>query len=121
MRTLLEKCPAHQDKSIFFDQVIDEFTALNRARNAYTHGLWYTGPDGLLYLEEETDEYGICAEKRRVTPREAQDVVERLVGLSDKIAQYHMDALRNRLMQPSQDTSPQPSCGSSPPQDQGTT
>lgn len=49
MRTALEESPSNQARPEFYDEVIDEFSKLNAARNTYLHGLWFTFDDGKYF------------------------------------------------------------------------
>ena len=56
MRRLLETAPAHAQKEKFYDDTLSEFSALNRARNSFAHGLWFTHDEThQCYFQEELD------------------------------------------------------------------
>lgn len=44
MRSLLTTTPQNRNRSLEFDQIIDEFERLNRRRNGLVHGVWHTDP-----------------------------------------------------------------------------
>lgn len=85
MRAMLEKAPQHKDRSQFFDDLIDEFSRLNRLRNTYAHGLWYTHHDGTIYLEAETESYDAFLNKRPVPLSEVQSELRKLRELDTKL------------------------------------
>ncbi len=93
MRTLLEKSPHHKDKTILFDELIDEFSALNSLRNKYAHGLWYTLENddktfARVFIEEETDTAYAFLQKREVTDTEIVTVTERFIGFLGRVLDY---------------------------------
>ena len=82
MRNLLEKSPHHMDKTVYFDELLDEFASLNAARNTYLHGLWYTYEDGArVFLEEKGESYAIFLVKREVPLKEITSVLKRMNDL----------------------------------------
>ena len=86
MRNLLEKSPRHKDKAAYFDELLEEFGALNVARNKYLHGLWYTYQDHLrVFLEERGDTYDKFLVKREVPLKEIHSVHTRMNDLSKKL------------------------------------
>ncbi|WP_374312161.1 hypothetical protein [Dongia sp.] len=86
MTAMLEKAPQNRERAIFFDNIIKEFKALNRIRNTYAHGLWYTHEDGeTIYLEAETDNYHAFLDKREVPLTELVDVLSRYQSLQGEL------------------------------------
>jgi hypothetical protein len=101
--------------------VIDEFAALNKQRNGYAHGLWYTGPNGALFLEEETDTYGVFLGKREVKPREVATIIKRMAALAKRIDRHERNLHLAKALLASQQTPPPPTSGNNPGPNQGTT
>ena len=93
MRSLLQKTPIHRGKGLFFDKMIKEFEALNKVRNGYAHGLWFTGSDRNLYLEEETDVYGVFLNKRKVMPEELVGHLKRMADFLKRIDEHENNLL----------------------------
>lgn len=86
MRNLLERSPHHEEKTDFFDETIDEFTALNVLRNKYLHSLWYThGETGDVYIEEVAKTYLKFIAKREVPIEESNQVLARMDALIGKL------------------------------------
>jgi len=85
MRAMLEKSPKHKDKTLFFDEIIEEFSKLNKQRNKYVHGLWWTLEGTRSFVEEETDTYDSYLQRREVTLQEITEIAVRLTALVDKL------------------------------------
>ena len=51
MKGLLHRTPHNAGKGDIYDEIIDEFEALNKIRNEYVHGLWrWSDSENKLYL-----------------------------------------------------------------------
>ena len=120
MTAMLQKSPLHKSKPIDFDQLIAEFASLNKMRNAYAHGLWYTYQDEKrIFIEEETETYDKFFDKREVTEKELNGVLRRMTELAAKLLDRHIKDLTARKRGSSPQKPSQPSSGSSqekPPQ-----
>ena len=91
IRAILEKSPINRKKGAIFDAIIDEFEALNKARNKYVHGLWWTHVESQrVFLQPaSTDEFGFL-DQREVTLQEMDDVIERMSRLFGRIMRLQM-------------------------------
>lgn len=89
MRSLLEEAEINRDKDSSYDEILDEFASLNRVRNSYAHGLWWTSQDDkkLVWLQEtSTDPFAsLFGKERRVTLKELVGITQRIGALFDKI------------------------------------
>lgn len=85
MQTLLETSPSHATTEQFYDEVIEEFSALNKLRNGYLHGLWWTHESGKTYFEEAASESFAFLTSREVRADELEAVIKRMSELTRKI------------------------------------
>jgi hypothetical protein len=114
MRTMLEKSPQHKTKPLDFDDLISEIASLNKMRNAYAHGLWYTHEDGQrVFIEEETATYDKFLDKREVTTNELSQVLDRMIGLMGKLRDRRKAVMLARALASPQ-TPPEPPNGNNP-------
>lgn len=81
MRAILEQSPINQKKGAIFDAMIDEFEALNKARNKYVHGLWWTHESQRMYLQPASTSEAGFLDQREVTLQEMNEVLERMGNL----------------------------------------
>jgi hypothetical protein len=95
MQDLLELSPQNNNFPESYDQIIREFSSINRQRNIYVHGLWWTNvEDGSVYLAEENDN-GLGFENARpVTTQEMDQVQARMTALIKAIIHGPMMDLR---------------------------
>jgi hypothetical protein len=54
MTAVLERSSLNVTKTQFYDDILEEFGALNARRNTYVHGLWYTHNGHRVFLCEES-------------------------------------------------------------------
>lgn len=85
MRSLLEFAEINHDKPKDYDEIIDEFAKLNKIRNTYVHGLWYTHESNRVFLRETTAEEHFFTERREVKIKELKTVVTRMENLYERI------------------------------------
>lgn len=85
MRAILEQSPINRNKGAIYDAIIDEFESLNKARNNYVHGLWWTHESGRMFLHPaSTSETGFF-HQREVTLDEMNGVIVRMAKLWRRI------------------------------------
>ena len=90
MRNLLERSPLHQKTEKYFDDVINEFAALNSLRNTYVHSLYWTEQSGEVYIEEVKAEFMTFLTGRKVTLNELRAMLDRMNELSQKLLKREM-------------------------------
>jgi len=85
MQTLLENGRQNRNKSQKYDHILEEFGKANALRNSYIHGLWTTHQSGRTFLESvSADGFGWCR-ARRVTAKELDNYIARLMKLHELI------------------------------------
>ncbi|WP_139167810.1 hypothetical protein [Bauldia litoralis] len=87
MRTLLTATPLNVSREQVFDEVIDEFASINKLRNDYVHGIWYTASkDGKTYLSppSASNPHAFLA-ARRVSVKQAEHTLIRAANLNGRI------------------------------------
>jgi len=79
MRTLLESGVNNANKSADFDALLDEFAKLNKLRNTYVHGLWFTNEkSGRACIKLDMTEFMPSIDNFQVvTQRELELLIER--------------------------------------------
>jgi hypothetical protein len=82
MRNLLERAPRNRDKGPEYDELLDEFSAVNGLRNKYIHGLWSThrGSGAVYFAEPTTDDFWFLT-SRKIELQELEAVLVRINGL----------------------------------------
>lgn len=53
MRNLLENSPTNQELGDDFTELLADYDKARTARNAYVHGLWFTGPGGVFLARSD--------------------------------------------------------------------
>lgn len=105
MRALLEKSPNHKARSEWFDSLIDEYASLNRIRNIYAHGLWYTRvSDSSVFIEEDAETHLPFLQKREVR---ADDIISILLRFNKFSGELQERAKLLALIRVMRETSPQ--------------
>lgn len=121
MTALLAKSRLNEHKSGVYDEIIAEFAALNKLRNTYVHGLWWTHESGKAFLSEEAIHDWNFLDGREVTYKEVEAVFTRMDKLHRRLNAQRTEGPRGRLRL-SQETPPEPpletssSAGQSPDQ-----
>jgi hypothetical protein len=87
MRSLLEKSAKNQSRGEEYDEIIDEFSRLNKQRNEYIHGRWWTYENGDTYIQLDNSSHLGCAELTKVSIDDMQSFLSRLTLLLVKILQ----------------------------------
>ncbi len=85
MRSLLQRAELNDKKDAIYDEVINEFAALNDQRNKFLHGLWYTHESGKVYFVEESIDDLSVFHAREVTAQEIQALIDRMTALEDRV------------------------------------
>ena len=87
MKSLLHEAKSNSGKGSHFDEIITEFASLNKIRNQYVHGLWFTQTaTGKLYISEATsDEEMPFLARKRISPKQVQNTLKRIVELNQKV------------------------------------
>lgn len=87
MKAALQEALVHKSKPASFDELIDEFMALNAIRNDYVHGLWWTDdaqpPRTILQVELATWDHAV--DGREVTKAEIEGNMQRMDALAYKL------------------------------------
>jgi hypothetical protein len=113
LRNLLQRTQRNADKGPEYDELIDEFAAVNKLRNKYLHGLWSTHQQtGATYFAEPSTDDFIFLTSRKIEVDELEAVLIRVNGLHERF----VTMLRKRhAAQPSSpETPPQPPGGDRP-------
>lgn len=87
MRTLLQETEHNFKRGPEYDLVISDFEVLNRKRNAYVHGLWWTHDSGEMFLQPESDDDYSFLRIRAVPQSELTGFADQLVDLHNRILQ----------------------------------
>jgi hypothetical protein len=86
MRSLLQRTELNERKDQIYDEVINEFAALNDLRNTFLHGLWYTHQSGrVFFVEESIDDLSVF-HAREVTVQEVETIIGRMTALEHRVA-----------------------------------
>jgi len=96
MVALLEKSRLNRDKTVFYDETIQEFSALAGKRNDYLHGLWWTFEDGRVFLSKESLDDFHFLDRREVKLAELVAVFKQMDAFHAKIR----DRPRASLLRP---------------------
>jgi hypothetical protein len=87
LRNLLETNPLNKEKPASYDELIDEFDSLNKLRNLYVHGIWFTdAKTRCVTLTRSTAQHEVYTRSQEVTAKELNEVVARMQALHTKIA-----------------------------------
>lgn len=90
LKALLERTNINRTKSAKYDDMIHEFSNLNRLRNTYLHGLWWTHVEtGNTYFSELMDDEHAFFEAREVKAPELQNVINRMEALYNGIYLFY--------------------------------
>ena len=86
LRAMLEQALINKEREEIYDEIIDEFEALNRNRNKLVHGLWSTHDEtGRVFLANPgLDDFHFIA-PRQVNLDELERVIRRMEALLVKI------------------------------------
>lgn len=88
MSDLLELSPNNVEMPGDWDEVLSEFWSINKRRNAYVHGLWWTNQKNLRtwLCEADDDEHGLgFLNARPASATELSDVSKRIGELTKRI------------------------------------
>lgn len=82
MKDLLEKAAINRERGAEYDEILREFWSINKARNDFVHGRWYTrGPDDVLLAKQ--DEHGLALfQAMPVDIKDMDSLLERIWALS---------------------------------------
>ena len=81
LTTLLQRAPINAKKSEVYDEVIREFTALNKVRNDYLHGLWETREDNTTVVATLSLDDDYFLDQRTVAFAEVKSIFDRMQSL----------------------------------------
>jgi uncharacterized protein (UPF0335 family) len=86
MRSMLEQSHINRDKGREFDEIIDLFAEVKKARNIYAHGLWRSHhPSQRAFIQEASaDETATFLSEREVKASELRAVLKRMGELWNK-------------------------------------
>ena len=98
LRALLEECQNNANRDQFYDDVIAEFASINKQRNGFVHGQWWTHCDGRTFLVEFMDDLRLM-NSREVSTTELDAVTERIGALLLKTSIVPQQHLREHLLQ----------------------
>lgn len=111
MRRLLQASPINKDRGPEYDEILDEYEALNRLRNDYVHGHWFTGlkSGGMSLSPPSADSIPMRFLTRRVV------TVPQIANVRDRIQRLYTQILILRSPPPLPDkpSQPPPSAGPS--------
>jgi hypothetical protein len=85
LKALLHEAPINKDRTLEYDEIIDEFEAISKIRNSYVHGLWYTHDSGTVYIAVASVDDFSFFEKREIGVEEIKGNIERLAELWQRI------------------------------------
>jgi len=105
LRSILEEGPLNATKDDFYDKTIDEYKSLNKIRNDYIHGLWYTHASGRLFISERTTDDLHFMEQREVELKEIEKFILRMGAFVQTIRRH---SHKRRMKQPSSPQTPSP-------------
>ena len=95
LRNLLRQSRANATKGAAFDELIDEYVALNDLRNTYVHGLWSirkTAEEGEgMYLSSPVLDDANPPHHRPVSPEELQAAADRMLQLLNCLREFRKD------------------------------
>lgn len=81
MRSLLQNSKRNKNKGEAYDDIIDDFEKLNRKRNKFVHGLWWTHDSGRMYLQPASTEEFSFLSQREVKIEEIKEIVAEMSEL----------------------------------------
>jgi hypothetical protein len=84
MRALLHRTELNDNKDQIYDEVIDEFNALNTLRNKYVHGLWQTNESGKIFFVEPSIDQKSVFESREMPVSEIEALIDRMNALDER-------------------------------------
>lgn len=96
LTALLEQSWLNRHKDQFYDDIIGEFAGLNKKRNEYVHGLWWTHDSDRVFLCVEAIDDGSFLDGREVTYKEVEAVFLRMSALSAKLVAHRIEQMKAR-------------------------
>jgi hypothetical protein len=90
MRTLLEESHINKDRPQVYDEIIDEFSSLNKKRNDFLHSLWWVADsdEKTTWIAESSLDYmPLVQSSREIKINELTQTLERMRALWLKISQ----------------------------------
>jgi len=92
MNSLLHEAKSNKGKPKYYGEIISEFASLNKLRNQYVHGLWYTHATGAPFISKPTsdDEMPFLARKP-ISVKQVQHTVKRMMTLLGDLTAMRLD------------------------------
>ena len=106
MTSLLEHSPVNANKGKFYDEIISIFRVLNKKRNEWVHGLWWTRNDGKMFVTKESVQDYSYGKGRHVRVREMEILLKKMLTLIDKL-RLHEQKLNERWFKQTVLTTPE--------------
>lgn len=100
MRSLLEESSLDRNMPLLFEEIIDEFSALNGIRDQFVHGLWFTHESQRIFLAVATTDKFAFMRRREVEIGELTGAIERMSKLWFKISDAIESATPRRKKDP---------------------
>ncbi|MDN3572097.1 hypothetical protein [Methylobacterium longum] len=91
MRSLLEQSSINEDKSMWYDRILDEFSGISGSRNDYAHGLWWTLDGKRAFISTDESKSTAMFQWREVTLNEIQNVFARMVSLNAALQKFQLN------------------------------
>jgi hypothetical protein len=88
MKVLLESTPVNSSKPPLFDEIIKDFCAMNKTRNKYIHGLWWTSENKVL-LSQTSKEIESYTKPREIKLTELNDFQSKMRSFFTKVNMRH--------------------------------
>lgn len=86
MRRLLQEMPENAERPKHLDDVLDDFLKINKRRNDYVHGLWYTAEKSKLVMRCGTDGLGLSFMRAKpVSIDEMETLLDDISNLNRRI------------------------------------
>lgn len=100
MQNLLENSPSNQELGDDFDALLSDYARARTARNAYVHGLWFTGPEG-VFLARSDEIHGQGYRRAALEPIERLDAALMLIrSILGRLVRLHVWATPPRIAPP---------------------
>lgn len=100
MTTLLENSPSNQELGDDFTALLDDYDKARQARNAYVHGLWFTGSEG-VFLARSDEVHGQGYRRAALEPIAKLDATLTLIrSILGRLVRLHVHGTPPRIAPP---------------------
>jgi uncharacterized protein YpbB len=100
MTDCLQKARTNERKTDLYENIISQFSKLNRKRNTLLHGLWYTHESGRVFLSESALDDFHYADAREVDIEELEDMNKAIAVLVSTITHRRSPSLARTISSP---------------------